>query len=241
MKMAEKFKQSKFYAEWVKLCQDLKPMTFSQKVEHIWTYYKEIILIVAALLLAVILVISGLSKNSKDTLLHGSMVNLSMEQSGVNYLTTDYFQKLGGDEKKEEVLLEYTYFGDLEDPQNSDYSYYSSMALIAQVENKMLDYMLLDKYAMEYYIIQDIYFDLSAFFTEAELAELSEHLIYAQYEGTELEDRWPIAVDISWMDFVKDNVNSDGGVYFALSGRTQHLEQCRDLWEYMKAWESPQE
>ena len=239
--MLEKFKQSKFYLGWVKLCEDLKPMTFKQKLDHIWTYYKEILLIAAALLVALVFVINGLVKNSKDVLIHGAMVNISIEQEGYNYLSTDYFEKLGGDENKEEVQLEYIYFGDLEDPQNSEYSYYSSMALIAQVENKMLDYMILDKYAMEYYIIQDIYLDLREFFTEEELAQMSDYLIYAQYEGTQLEDRWPIAVDISWMDFVQDNVTSDGGVYFALSGSTQRMQQCRDLWEYMNDWESAQE
>ena len=239
--MWEKFKLSKFYQGWMKLRTDIKPMTFTQKIGHIWTYYKEIIFIALALVVAAVVLISGLVSNSKTVLIHGSMVNISIEQEGYNYLSTDYFEKLGGDERKEEVQLEYTYFGDLEDPQTTDYSFYSTMGIVAQVSNRMLDYMILDKYAMEYFIIQDVYLDLREFFTEEELAEMSDYLIYAQHEGTELEDRWPIAVDISWMDFVKDNVNSDGGVYFALAGSTQRLEQCRDMWEYIKAWEGSQE
>ena len=29
------FKESKFYLGWQKLCKDLKPMTFAQKVDHL--------------------------------------------------------------------------------------------------------------------------------------------------------------------------------------------------------------
>lgn len=235
--MLTKWKESKFYLGWVKLRADLKPMTFAQKAEHIWMYYKEHMLVALIVLLLIIAVITSMITASQEVIASGVMVNIFIDQEGYNYLSTDYFERLGGEKGKEKVSLEYLYFGDLEDPTNASDNATSIEVLVARVSGQMLDYMILDQYAMETYIMYEVYMDLRDFFTEEELAELAEAnlVIYAQQEGQ--EERWPVAVDISAIPFVQDNVNSDGKTYFALSGSTQRMEICRDVWEYLHQWE----
>lgn len=236
--MRAKWKESKLYLGWVKLCNDMKPMTFKQKVEHIWMYYKEYMLVAFVVLMLIVAVITSAITASKDVIASGIMVNIYIDQEGYNYLSTDYFERLGGDEKDEKVSLEYIYFGDLDDPLNTTDNIGQVEAVVARVEGKMLDYMILDQYAMETYILYEIYMDLGDFFTEEELAELAEAdmLIYAQQDGQ--EEKWPVAVDISSLPFVQDNVNSEGKTYFALAGSTQRMDICRDMWEYLHQWES---
>ena len=117
------------------------------------------------------------------------------------------------------------------------------MNLVARVSEQLLDYALLDKYAMEYYMGQDVYLDLREFFTAEELAalEAEKRLMYLQVqeeEGEEPGERFPVAVDISNIPFVKDMVTSEGPIYFILSGHIRDLDMCRNVWDRLNAWES---
>ena len=96
--MLEKFKQTKFYLGWLKLKKDLEPMTFSQKVEHIWMYYKYYLVVVFLVGFTLSITATMLVSRSKEILVSGIMVNIYMEQEGFNYLTEDYLEDLGGKE-----------------------------------------------------------------------------------------------------------------------------------------------
>ena len=96
---------------------------------------------------------------------------------------------------------------------------------------------------MEFYIIQDVYMDLREFFTEEELAQLDaeNRVIYAQQEGE--NDRWAVAVAITDIPFIQEYVAPAEGeeIYFALSGSTPRPEMCRNVWNYLHAWEKPEQ
>lgn len=236
--MWEKFKKNKFYLGWKKLIDDMKPMTWKQRADHIYTYYREYLIFVFFGIIMLGLVVTIISSQSKENVIRGIAVNTSLRPECLSYMTDEYKADLGITDKNKSVELEYTTFGDPMDPENGQNSYYASMILTSRVSGAMLDYMLLDKFAMEYYIAQEVYMDLREFFTQEELdvLEKEKRLIYAQQEGQ--EDRWVIAVDISDIPFTKDNVTNEGKTYFALSGNVRSLENYRSVWERINAWES---
>lgn len=235
----KKLKERKWYIELRKLGQDLKPMTFPQKLEHLWTYYKEYLWIVLFVIVMLCLPIVMLTAQSKEVLVSGMAVNVALKDEGIDYLTQDYLVRMEGEEGKQVAELTYSNFSSLEDPTSSEDNYGAMTILVARVSDGMLDYMLLDKFAMEYYILQDVYMDLREFFTEDEIAQLGDRVITARQEDE--TEAWAVAVDITELDFVKDNIllkNKEDRVYFALSGNTQKSEICRDVWEYIHAWKS---
>lgn len=234
--MLEKFKETKFYQGCVRLKKDMKPMTFKEKVEHLWMYYKEYLWVAGLIFVAIALVVTVISSRSKTTLVSGMMANINITQEGYNYLSTDYQEYLGGD-KRHIVELDYTQFSDILDAVSGEDSYYSAMVLTARVSGGLLDYMLLDEFALRYYITEDVYMDLREFFTAQELEQLEAEgrLITARQEDE--TDAWVVAVDISGTAFAKENITSEDGVYFALSGNTQRPEMCRNAWEYINAWQ----
>lgn len=236
--MKEMFKNNKLYLGFKKLLTDLKPMSFKQRCEHLWEYYKEWLLVVFLVVMGISLVATIIASRNKDVLVSGMMINISVDQRGMNYLTSDYAQYLGATSKNQVAEVDYTSFGDPLDLETGENSYYASMILPSRVTGAMLDYMILDKYAMEYYITHQVYMDLREFFTEEELAELAaeDRVIYAQQEGD--DDRWPIAVIITDIPFVKDNISASSDIYFALSGSSPRPEMCRNVWNYLHAWES---
>ena len=239
--MAKKFKESGFYSDWLRIKEDLKPMSFWKKIDHLWYCFKVYILFFGIGFLALGLLIgSYISYQSKTELVAGFLVNLDMEQAGKSYLTDGYRVRLEAGEK-DYITLDYTEFGALDDPQNAEANYNRFMILIARVEGEMVDYMLMDKSGLDNYVIYDMFLDLREFFTEDELARLEAEgrIQYSQYEGD--TDKRPIAVDISNIPFVQDNVTTDGPIYFTLSGHNPDFEMCHDAWDYLHAWESKAE
>lgn len=237
--MIVKGKKTKMSERWNKLMSDLKPMTWKQRIDHLWTYYKEWVWIAAVVIIVMIGIISSFIQAGKDVVVTGMLVNISITQEGHNYLQEDYFAHVGADEKNDIVRLEYTNFESLADPTNNENNYYSAMALIAEVSATTLDYIIQDELALEFYIYQDVYMDLEEFFTPEEIEALAGKLIYAEEEDS--DDPWLMAIDITDLPFVQDNITSDGKVYFSLSGSTTRPEACRDIWEYINNWESPAE
>lgn len=237
----KKYQHEKDYRSFSKMMEIMKDMTFKQKLEHLWTYYKEWLLVIFFGVLFIGLMFTIIEEQKKEVLVGGMMVNISIEQSAMNYMTTEYAQDLGAKNQYQVATVDYTNFGDPMDPENGENSYYASMILPSRVSGGMLDYIILDKYAMEYYITQDVYMDLREFFTEAEIEEMNKKglVIYARQEDE--EDAWAVAVKITDIPFVKENIKAEGDVYFALSGSSKKLDMCRDAWERIHNWQPAEE
>jgi hypothetical protein len=227
------WKETKFYLGWKKLIEDLKPMNWSQRFDHIWSYYKEYICLFALFAFVMTGLITSFIGAQKEVVITGIMVNISIEQEGFNYLSEDYAEYLQIT-KDQKVNLEYTSFMDLGST-NSEEDYYAAMTVVAEVAAKRLDYMILDRRGMAFYTGQEVYMDLRNVFTEAELADFAARdlLIYCKEEEGE---PWPAAIKINDLAFIKDNVTSEGEVFFALGGSSEKYEQIRAVWEYIKAW-----
>lgn len=223
-------------AHFAKEKERMKPMSNKQRLEHLWTYYSEYLWIVAVVMILLGAMTTSLINLTKDTLVTGMLVNFTIEQEGMNYLSEGYAEAVGAKKNWELVKVEYTTFDSLSDNSASEQNYYAAMTVVAEVSAEKLDYILLDKAGMEFYITQAVYLDLREFFTEEELAQMAaeDRLIYAQEEGS--EDKWVVAVDISELAFVKDNVTSEGPIYFALAGSSQNRDHCRGIWEHIHAW-----
>jgi len=225
--------KKKLTERWKELLAKLKPMTWKQRIDFIWTYYKDIVFVVCVLAIIPIVLLTSFI-GQKETLFGGMVVNMDMRQNGVTYLTDDLFEMLGGDSKEEYVNLQANAF----DPYSSDTAanYNQAMAAIGYVEAGILDYMIADEPAMEWYILQEIYMDLSLVFTAEELAEFGERVIYAQPDDG--KPKFPVAIDISQTVFAKDCLDcGDDPAYFSFVGPDAKAEQYRDFWEYLMAWE----
>lgn len=217
------------------LLEDLKPMSFWQKVDHLWTYYKEYLFIVLFVILILVIGVTSFINGSKEAIIRGMLVNTTITQEGYDYLTEDYFSKMGGDASKQLVEMDYANFKDLADPTNSEDNYSASLKLMARVSSELLDYALVDQMAFEFYLTQEVYGNLLTLFSQEELDAMGDKVIYAMQEENTV--RWPVAINLSDSDFVQDAIGEDTKVYFVLSGRNPNLEACRSIWDHIHAWE----
>lgn len=230
------------------LREDLKTMTFREKVDHLWTYYKA--WLIGVFLVAVVLsaTISGIINNSKEVLVSGMLANVSISAEGKAYLEEDYFQKVGGT-AGQTVELFTTNFESMADPTSSEDNYMAAQGMIGRVSAGLLDYALLDELALEFYITQAMFLDLTDFFTADELAQLAQKdmLIYAlegdmdgegkYIEGSaDTEDRFPVAVKLKDTPFAQEALYGKD-IYFIVGGNDPDLEAVRTVWEHILAWE----
>lgn len=227
------------------LMADLKPMTFGEKVDHLWTYYKEYLLIAVAVGLLVAAGISGYINANKEYLFKGMMVNISMTQEGYRYLTDDMLTRMGDGNPNQTIMMDYTNFLDLADPTNGEDNYNASLLFIARVSGGLLDCALLDQMAFEFYLTQEAYGDWSTFFTQAELDAMGDKVIYAMAEE-EMEDeegnvipavRWPAAIEISHLPFFQEHAPKNEKIYLVLSGNQPNHEAVRAFWEHIHAYQ----
>ncbi len=227
----------KLRAHFKKLLQDLKPMTFSEKVDHIWTYYKEVMLVSAVALAFVFGAISILITNlTEDVVFHGLLCNVTTTAEGSTYLTDSFEDKLPL-KKGDYVTIGGAEYADSDDYNQVQNIYNQTMGVVAQVNAKELDYMFMDESAFEFFVPEAFYMDLRELFTPEQLAAFDSSVFrYAHPDGT--DEMFPIAIKVTDMPFVQDCLYQNEDIFLVFIANTRRIESCRLFWEHINAWES---
>ena len=224
---------------WKDEKENMKGMTFRQKADHLWTYYKEYLWVGAAVAILLAGVITSvINAVFRETIVTGMNINVYMEQTGMNYLSTDYHEKIGARDYWDKVTLEYTQFDPVQEIAGDEDDYYASQAIYNKVAAEIIDYFIMDETTMDYFISMDVYMDLRDFFTPEEIAqfEAEGRLIYAREEGRPEEETWVAAVNITDTQYIKDNSNLGKDVFFAVSITAPNLDECRNIWTHINEW-----
>ena len=221
MKLKEYFAQLKV---------DLEPMTFPEKIDHIWSYNKELILIVVGVSILVIgLLVTFLQK--PDVVFCGFIVNTQLSEEGTSYLSTDYGNLIGVSGKQEVQLIPAIFNMELNSA--AEHNQATTLQIAAYCQDASLDYLMLDKHAVEKLVNVETCYDLNTFFTEEELEQWQDKLLMAKLEdGTEIA----YAVDISGTKFAKDCITNQSELYLCFINNTQHLDRCHEFWNYILNW-----
>lgn len=215
------------------LRENMKQMTRLQQIAYIWDLYKLPIVLAAALLSILVAFAVALANPDPETLFMGASVNLTISDEGKTYLTEDIFEMMDGtDPEKQRVDLVYRYLPDAKkDPRLAETE---TMAMIAMVSTKLLDYMLLDEVALERYRGSGMISPLSTVLTPGQLASFEGKLVTAKDEnGGEFYG----LIDISDTAFVRDCISGNKIVYIAFPGNTVRADRLDAFFDWLLAWE----
>lgn len=224
-----------FFGNLKSLKKDMENMTYQEKLSHIWTYYRWILVVVLILIMAVSVLLASIQNKRKIMLLGGITVNVQLSEEGKTYLSEDYKQIIGTGNKRETVVLSHTDIQDLANTMVYENNYYAIMSLLALCTNQEVDYLILDQVGFEAMLIQNAYLGLDEVFTPEELEAMGERVIYAQHG----EEQSPSAVALNIADcpFIQENANEEGPVYFVFVVNSPRTEACREFLEYLLAYE----
>lgn len=230
--------ENSFFQRLKRLKVDLKGMTWQQKLDHIWTYYKEFIIFTTIGLIVIIGMGSTMLAPKKELLMGGICVNTYISAEGESYLNQEYFDWLQGDPKKQEIQMSFRSFGDFS---TSTQDYEAFQSIVAMLYAARIDYLLMDEDGMGPLINYESLLDLREVFTEEELKAFGTDVRYAQRtdeEGNPTGEMFPVALEITDIPFVQDCRSYNQKIFLGFAASAPNKDSLRDFWQYLMAWES---
>lgn len=217
-----------------------RQLTPEKKLEHIWLYYKAPILLT---ILALGILVSGVYRaaTKKDPVMYLACLNVSVGEDMEARLTEDYLTCRGLNPTRTEMRL----YRDLylsDDPAASDheYAYASRMKLLATINSKQLDLVLMNREAYDLCSASGYLLDLtnlvdSAYLTanqvilednavEYNLNEAQEYIAVTQTQSN--------AVELTQLSAFQE-AGFSGSVYIGIIANTPRLPECQDYLDYL--------
>lgn len=220
--------------QWQELKDALRPMPWKKKLEHLWEYYKWVLVVLAVAATLIYISVVGYSNARVEGLFYGEVVNLNLNTAGVEYLREDFLEHLNGVEGDQKVSL---YLSNLIVGEDSTYdNYYAPlMRTSSEITNGTLDYLLADSAALTTYFNEEILLDLRELFTADELAQMGEMVVYVLYEET--GEKIPMAINVTDSAFMKNCLTHKTTAYLCFVANTQRQENCRIFYDYFMAYQ----
>jgi len=218
-----------------KLKEDLAAMSWKEKLDHLWTYYKGSLVILLILAMIISIISSSCIARNTKTVIAGVAINVILSDEGRAYVKEGFMERAttGG---REEIYFVESIMDDFTNSASMQDNYYSLTSLMALAVNQELDYMLVDETALKNLLGHDFYMDLREFFSEAELEALGENVVWLE-SGVEEEARvMPVAVKVEHIPFIAEHAMNVDDTYFAVVTNTARVDVCRDFWAYLNEW-----
>ena len=143
-----------------------REMSVADKADYIFTYYKlPIILVLIALWFVCSTVYRQITK--KEAVLYSAYINVSVGDDLEKQLNEEFISAAGADPRKAEVYLyRGLYLSDNASTENHQYGYASRLKLLAAIEAKQLDVVLMNQEAYDILSQNEYLLDLSGFLSE---------------------------------------------------------------------------
>ena len=232
-------KETKLYKHLQTLKKNLEPMTWPQRIDHIWTYYKEIILITVATLILMIGVGSAMLTPKKELLMGGMFVNTFFNEEAESFLGDELFEYMNGDAKKQEIKL---YTKTFTNPALSTQDGDVLTSIYAMMAATQIDYFFMNEIGMKSMISMQGLLDLRQVFTAEELEQLKDDLFYGQErddDGNLVGEPIPVAIKVSKLPFIKEcEKYTYRDVYLGFAVNAPNQDSLREFWDYILAWKS---
>ena len=214
--------ENRLKAHLQKLKADLASMSWRERLEHLWTYYKWVVFAAIGVIIFLHMLLSALIAGNREVLISGIGINVPMTQEGITCLTDDYLTRLEGTKRQTVQYLDEIL--DMDNPAIGQEASYSTIVKVSGlISTTSLDYFLLDPEALDYYSEGDLFMDLQNLFSQEALAQLT----VLEIQGV------PKLIDISGTWFAETYITAEGPCYLAFAYNAPHPEACLELWQYL--------
>lgn len=216
-----------------RLKNDMKDMTFKEKIAHLWDYYKWVAIVAVVLIVATVSVVVSVTQNSKELAFGGAAVNLTISEDGMAYMKEDWFEAMGCDPKEQKIELDMLFVANLDMPTTDAQAALTGITKITtMISGAQIDYVMADAYAIHYLCSGGSFSPLDAVLPAELLAKFEGKLVELEDNG----EKCLIAIDISELPFVKKHIVSTDKTYIAFPGNTPRTEETVAFLEYLMNW-----
>lgn len=215
-------------------------LTPAKKLEHIWLYYKAPILLT---ILALGILLSGVYRaaTKKEPVVYLAYLNVSVGEDLEARLTEDYILSEGGNPKRAEVrLYRNLYLSDNPTASDHEFAYASRMKLLATINSKQLDLVLMNREAYDLCSASGYLLDLSDILDSACLTanqviledNAVEYNLNAAQEYTAVTETVYNALELTQLSAFQKAGFSDS-VYIGIIANTPRLPESQDYLDYL--------
>lgn len=219
-----------------------------KKVQHILAYYKFLLLVICIFLYFIAYNIYG-RLTHKDVILYTALVNVAAGDDLTKLLDENFLNYLEADTSKNAMKL-YTnlYLTDDELSAYHEYTYASRMKILAILEGKSLDVILMNKEAFDAFSQNGYLYDLEQLLSEADpvlYEQIKSDLVYnivilednasdrildQSIPYSAVTQEYPFGLDISQTPFVRQS-GFEENVYLGIAANSPRLDI---VFEYLK-------
>ena len=219
-----------------------RQLSRAKKLEHIWLYYKAPILLT---ILALGILISGVYRaaTQKEPVVYLACVNVSAGEDMEARLTEDYLTCRGLNPKRTEVrLYRNLYLSDNPAASDHEFAYASRMKLLATINSRQLDLVLMNREAYDLCSASGYLLDLSnmvdsAFLTANQVIledNAVEYNLNEAQEYTAVTETVYNALELTQLSVFQE-AGFSGSVYIGIIANTPRLAACQDYLDYLIA------
>ena len=219
-----------------------RQLSRAKKLEHIWLYYKVPILLT---ILALSILISGVYRaaTQKEPVVYLACVNVSVGEDMEARLTEDYLTCCGLNPKRTEVrLYRNLYLSDNPAASDHEFAYASRMKLLATINSRQLDLVLMNREAYDLCSASGYLLDLSnmvdsAFLTANQVIledNAVEYNLNEAQEYTAVTETVYNALELTQLSVFQE-AGFSGSVYIGIIANTPRLAACQDYLDYLIA------
>ena len=217
-----------------------RQLSQAKKLEHIWLYYKAPILLT---ILALGILLSGVYRaaTKKEPVVYLAYLNVSVGEDIEARLTEDYLTCRGLNPKRAEVrLYRNLYLSDNPAASDHEFAYASRMKLLATINSKQLDLVLMNREAYDLCSASGYLLDLSDILDSACLTanqviledNAVEYNLNAAQEYTAVTETVYNALELTQLSAFQKAGFSDS-VYIGIIANTPRLPESQDYLDYL--------
>ena len=204
--------------------------SFSKKLEYFWDYYK-IHVMVTVFLACMFGSILHTIVSQKETLLSIALIN-AFPNTEDELLMEDFETYLGLNRKKQQVLIDSTYY--LDDDSTSPYATTYSQKFSTNAMAGKLDVVLADSHNFEFYGNQGFFQDLTLILSKEMLDRYQDSLYYVDHPYDETSNLVPIGIQINSAPKIGEFACYPGAeAYYGIVTDTERIDYAISYLEYI--------
>lgn len=208
----------------------LADLTWKQKLQYIWQFYKLYILAAASPLLILAIIIGWSALTKTETLYNGVGVSVNLTAEGETFLSDGMFELMDGtNKKKQNVDFKELDIFTTDSVMESDSASSNVMTIAAWMSVGDLDYLLLCEDSFEFYK-GDIFSDLEELLSEEQQAVWRDRFV--EMPG-EFEEPFFGAIELTDTAFAKKYVTTEGKIYIAFPGKAMRTDKLDRFLNYL--------
>ena len=209
----------------------LAPMTWEERFDHLWEYYRfTALVVVSAIVIGISLIVSFIRYQNEEVLFAGATVNVTVSEEGLAQLNGDLFQIFEGENEKRQIVELQTGTGYIEGEPNMSQVYMELMRVVSQMTAKDLDYLLTDEDGLEYFIGAQAPDDIRKLVSEEFFETLGDRIVMGKMEEV---GEVPLAISISDTEFAKFCTRKGEGLYLMFPGNTERTARIETFIQYI--------